>query len=414
MANDQNGNDSNRADKAATRVDSQWSGMVNITKHYSTGEGVGAEARLIGAFREKGEDSICQPWDNSGAVYTIVYRWNDNLKGMKPLIHGGNNTGERSDAKAWLVGDFDGNGKDEICQMWSTDTERIQMVVYTLMNQQMVVLGSAGNTLYTYLEAPWLVGNVCHVRAAKQNICQPWDGGDALGFTIWEWTADTNDQSSGQMEVIWYGQLKGRYQPNTWLIGDINGDGLAEIIQVWNDDRVAMSVYGWVEADDDDGEMKVLWSGDISTEEGADALAWLIGDVDGDGKAEIIQMYDNQGLASIVYAWRDGSGMVEIGKNTNLGGDSNALSWQVGDFNGDGKIEVCQIWKNTGGNLGMTVYAWGGSKLQEIWYNSNMGVVADFESILIGNVTGGLGDNICQLINNNGGLDIVVYGSGSS
>jgi hypothetical protein len=212
------------------------------------------------------------------------------------------------------------------------------------------------------------------------------------------------------MEGIWTSHdLNEGYTAKAWLIGDINGDGLDEVIQVWDNHRVAMIVYGW-----DKDHMKVLWGDDIPTEEDISALAWLIGDVNGDGKAEIIQMYNNGGnAASIVYAW-NGSGIVEIAKNTNLTEGSDAVSWQVGDFNGDGRSEVCQMWKHRNGNLGMSVYAWDGYNLEEIWYNSDMGVTHEFKSILVGNVTARSGDNICQLINDQGGLDIVVYEGTSS
>jgi hypothetical protein len=416
MANDQNANDGNQADKVPSRLDKQWGGMENIAAVFSTGEGIGAEAWLIGAFMEQGQDLICQLWDNSGALYTIVYMWNDTDRAMKPLIPHGNNTGEGSAAKAWLVGDFDGNGQDEICQVYATG-DAVQMIVYVLQNQEMVVLGATSDTGHGWEAKAWLVGNICYPRGDQQNICQAWAQGDSLGLTIWEWTADTSGQSNGQMEGIWTSHdLDEGWAAEAWLIGDINGDGLDEVIQVWNNDRVAMIVYGW-----DTDHMKVLWRGDIPTKEGVGALAWLIGDVNGDGLAEIIQIYDNGGTAaSIVYAW-SGSGMVEIAKNTDLGEGSDAVSWQIGDFNGDGRPEVCQILKTSdpdmGHVVGMNVYAWNDSdsQLEEIWHNSDIqpGILAVFESILVGNVTGGSGDNICQL-SNIYGLNIVVYGSTSS
>jgi hypothetical protein len=426
MANDQNGNDGNRADNGATRVDSQWGGMKNITELSTTGEGSGAEALLIGAFTEKGQDLICQPWDNSNTLYTIVYQWDDTDQAMRPVIPHGNNTGQGTGGKRWVVGDFDGTKKDKICQVRTDDTGAIQLVVYTLMNQEMVVLGNPAHTGTSYMadddscSCPWLVGNICHARAEKQNICQVWhlgyDDNFRVGFTIYEWDENINDPSKSVMVSIWSKTINWNCQGAAWLIGDINGDGLDEIVQVFDDDDVSMAVYGWVKHDDS-GYMNMLWKGDLP-EQSADALpfralAWLIGDVDGDGKPEIIQMYgDDKPLTSIVYAWRDG-GMVEIGKNTNLREVSSPLSWQVGDFNGDGKIEVCQLWENDHGKVGMTVYGWddSDSQLKEIWYGYNLGVTADFKSFLVGNVTAGPGDNICQLIDNNGGLDIVVYGS---
>jgi hypothetical protein len=419
MSNDQNRNDSNQADKGPTRGDSQWRGMQNITKLYSQGEGSPAVGWLIGAFIEKGKDLICQPWNKHGALYMLVYMWDDTVKGMQPLKPVSTDMHEGSSAVAWLVGDFDGNLKDEVCQVWGDD-DGAHMIVYALPGQEMVEVGSTPpDTGLGYQAGAWLVGNICHPRVAKQNICQVWKKDyDALGLTIWEWTPEANNSSQMQMQAIWTSHDPGHdlgegYEAVAWLIGDINGDGLDEIIQVWDDHRVAMIVYGWVADADGPGQggMKVLWSGDIPTAEGVGAVAWLIGDVDGDGKAEIIQIYDDDELAaSIVYAWRDGSGMVEISKKSYPESVSpDALSWQVGDFNGDGKIEICHIY-DTNGDIGMTVYGWDGYNLRWMWYNYDMGVTSNSIRILVGNVTAGSGDNICQLIDGDDGLDIVVYG----
>ncbi len=90
-----------------------------------------------------------------------------------------------------------------------------------------------------------------------------------------------------------------------WLIGDVDNDGMNEVIQLWGPDWLGMIVYGW-----SDGMMKTLWSGNMN--QGSNALKYLIGDIDKDLQAEIIQLWSNNSkLSMIVYGW-DGTGMTTV------------------------------------------------------------------------------------------------------
>src|SRR5690349_4088927 len=80
--------------------------------------------------------------------------------------------------------------------------------------------------------------------------------------------------------------------------------------------------------------------------QGSGAVGWLIGDVDGDGKAEIVQPWINGGaLGMIVYGW-SGTSLSTQWSTGNMGQGSGAIRWLIGDVNGDGKTEVVQLWNN--------------------------------------------------------------------
>src|SRR5206468_3777595 len=134
-----------------------------------------------------------------------------------------------------------------------------------------------------------------------------------------------------------------------WLTGDVDNDGKTEIIQPWrNGTQLGMIVYGW-----DSSKYATKW-GTTNIGQGYGALAWLTADVDNDGKTEIIQPWRNgTQLGMIVYGW-DGSKYVTKGGTTNIGQGYGALAWVTADVDKDGKTEIMQPWKK-GKKEGMNV-----------------------------------------------------------
>src|SRR5258708_5860966 len=118
-----------------------------------------------------------------------------------------------------------------------------------------------------------------------------------------------------------------------WLTGDVNGDGKAEIVQLWDHAAtLGMIVYC---ADGQGGYRAIFGSSDMG--EGSGAVAWLTGDVNGDGKAEIVQLWDfflmmrrplRSALVPCATLFRSGS--------SDMGEGSGAVAWLTGDVNGDG------------------------------------------------------------------------------
>jgi len=179
----------------------------------------------------------------------------------------------------------------------------------------------------------WLVADLDGDK--KHELIQPWRNGNALGFLVYKWSgsrirADWGTENMGQG----YGAL-------AWLTADIDGDGKAEIIQPWrNGSQLGYIVYGW------DGSTLVARWGTDNVGQGYGALAWLTADLDGDGKAEIIQPWRNGSqLGLIVYGW-DGSKLVTRWGASNVGQGYGALAWLAADLDGDGKAELIQPWRN--------------------------------------------------------------------
>ena len=112
-----------------------------------------------------------------------------------------------------------------------------------------------------------------------------------------------------------------------------------------------MIMYG----SDGRGGLKTIWSSD-NMGQGPGAVTWLVGDFNGDGKAEIVQGWGNgSSLGMIMYGGDGRGGLKTVWSNADMGQGPGAVTWLVGDFNADGKPEIVQGW-NDDFSLGMIMY----------------------------------------------------------
>ena len=127
-----------------------------------------------------------------------------------------------------------------------------------------------------------------------------------------------------------------------FLIGDVNGHGKAEMVQIWMSKNATLNlvVYGLTT-----NGLATLYAGNIGGYV-FDVLGWLISDVDGNGNAEIIQLNNDYSSVSMnIYHWVNGT-ISMLGPY--LADIASAESWLVDDIDGDGRAEISQQWDNEG------------------------------------------------------------------
>jgi C1A family cysteine protease len=355
------------------------------------GQGSGAVGWLMGDVNGDGKAEIVQPWSNGGTLGMLVYGWSGSAVTQ---LFGSGNMGQGSGAIQWLIGDVNGDGKAEIVQLWNNGGA-LGMIVYHWSGSAMTQLFATGNMGQGSGAIRWLIGDVN--GDGKAEIVQLWNNGGALGMIVYGWSGSAMTQlfATGNM-----GQGSGNIG---WLIGDVNGDGKAEVVQLWNNGgALGIIVYGWSV-----NLMKTLWgSGNVG--QGSGAVGWLIGDVDGDGKREVIQLWNNGGaLGMIVYGWT-GSALATRWSRGDMGQGAGNIGWMIGDMDGDGHDEVVQLW-DSGGLLGMIVYAWRSNAMTTIWATSYMGQGSGAVAWLMGDLTGNHHAAIVQEWSNSGALGTIVY-----
>lgn len=243
---------------------------------------------------------------------------------------------------------------------------------------------------YLFNSIDWLVADIDNDNRAE--LIQLKRSGGNLGLVVYGWDAGSSKPS---LKPRWWTPDIGQdYRALSWLVGDVDRDGMNEILQPWaNGNKLGLFVYGW-----DGTKMRIKWAtSDIG--QGPWALSWLAADVDGDGKCELLQPWRNSDkLGLLVYGW-DGTQMGTKWGTADIGQGPGALAWLVGDVNGDGKAELLQPWKNFN-RLGLIIYAWDGAKMATLQGSNDIGDQTDTLKWLIGDIDADGMDELIQICSN--------------
>ncbi len=237
-----------------------------------------------------------------------------------------------------------------------------------------------------------LVLVLCFVVGPNMAIAAPPDHLDGVGdslflFNAGTWTmnqwnpfGDTNPDGatffigdspiSGGWVFFADGTLEGGAAGNVPLVGDVNGDGVADIVAAGNkpapDDFGVLTGRNTGIGDSGAGDLRnvvdggpgpvgdVGWPNNFTLFFPDHGLHFALGDVNGDSRADAIAMHDDDGAGNMVWVARssDADGLDD---GTGAGGETTWAGFGqvgniplVGDFNGDGLTDVGQQIVNPG------------------------------------------------------------------
>ena len=174
----------------------------------------------------------------------------------------------------------------------------------------------------------------------KTDIGAAWNNGGHNTLTV--------RQSTGSkfQQVHWLAEAGGWIDSTAWLPGDFNGDGKADVAGVWNNGgKTSVAVFlsdgtkfpGWTQWSDRDGG----WG---------DSVKWFAGDFNGDGKTDIGAAWNNGGRTTLTVRQSTGSGFTPAHWSLDAGSWSKSSVFASGDFNGDGRSDVAELWNDLGQN----------------------------------------------------------------
>jgi hypothetical protein len=189
----------------------------------------------------------------------------------------------------------------------------------------------------------------------RTDLVQPWNNNGCLYFVTWL----NNGDGTFNIGLYYPGwcngfDTMGAGKGPGLMTMDLDGDGKTDLVQQWNNNGIVTLIYYISKGDGTftNGSFTCSYCGFDSM--GAGKGPGLIAlDLNGDGNVDLVQQWNNNGSLYFVTWLNGGNGTFNIGVyNPSSGFDSNGAGKGPGllplDLNGDGKTDLVQLWNNNG------------------------------------------------------------------
>lgn len=140
------------------------------------------------------------------------------------------------------------------------------------------------------------------------------------------------------------------------MVGDVDGDGTGEVVQVLaRDQHVVLTTLALRH-----GEIVTLWENDGEPLDSGQSSTWHAGDVDADGLLDVIQAWSFAATQGFTVYRSTGHGFTTHWPSTGTGPLLHGLATRVGDVNGDGRTDLLEVFVD-GEDLGVGLFTSSGS-----------------------------------------------------
>ncbi|MEV8608503.1 FG-GAP-like repeat-containing protein [Amycolatopsis sp. NPDC051373] len=321
-------------------------------------------------FTGDGKDDVAAAYD-FGSKRTGVYVWPTTATGTgAPALRWDSGAGQFNAAQArWVTGDFNGDGRSDFAAVYDYLNNTANLFFWYGnasggFDPQGVKWGGSFNaTKAKFVSGDFDGDGLTDIGAAYDN------GNSDTSFLVWHTTATgvdapVTDWSSGAGNWV--------TSRSYWLTGDFNGDGRTDVASFYDYLNNTSNLFVWYSKPDGTfTDRSVKWGGTFSDPK----AQFVSGDFDGDGLTDIGAAYDNGNSDTSFLVWRATAAGVDAPVSrwdSGAGGWSITKShWTTGDLDGDGRTDVVAMYNygsaNTvlytlhseaGGTLGALTHHW--------------------------------------------------------
>ena len=327
------------ADTMTARVEVPWGATAWI--HNSTGSGFEYRSSydrfagfwdeqrwLAGDFDGDGRDDLVNVYSRQGDTRAWVHLSNGAGVEFQSSI---NTLARFSTTQRWIAGDFNGDGRDDLVNVYGSSTGDTRAWVH-LSTGAGFEFQSSFDTLARFSTAQrWIAGDFN--GDGRDDLVNVYgNNGDTRAWVHLSTGAGFEFQSS-------FTTLAGFWDEQRWIAGDFNGDGLDDLVNVYGHNG---DTRAWVHLSTGAGfefQSSINTLARFST-----AQRWIAGDFNGDGVDDLVNVYGNNGNARAWVHTSTGVGFEFQSSFDTLAGFWSEQRWIAGDFSGDGRDDLANVY----------------------------------------------------------------------
>jgi hypothetical protein len=306
--------------------------------------------------------------------------------------------GEFWNEQKWLTGDFNGDGRDDLANVFQNG-RRADIDVYVSNNGSFTNQRWATQQGGFWNNQKWLVGDFN--GDGLDDLAKVFNDGNQASI-------DVHLSNGSNFKIGRWATRQGGFANNQkWLVGDFNGDGRDDFANVFNDaNQASINVY----LSNGNSLEIVGWA----TQQGgfSEDQKWLTGDFNGDGRDDLANVFNDANQASIDVHLSNGNSFTNQRWATQQGGFWNEQKWLPGDFNNDGQDDLANVF-NDANQASIDVHLSNANSFTNQRWATQQGGFWNEQKWLAGDFNGDGKDDLANVFNEANQASIDVHSANS-